>query len=447
MVTLSVMVRRPTTWSMSMVSRMPETGTARPRQLLFVLVAMLLIAGCNGANMPNSVAEVVLPDSVSGRITVAVDPTSGEAFVAYPVEQDGRTDVYLARLDDQGSTVGSPVRVNDKPGDAAVHQQAPAQVAVGPDGSINVVWIAQKRIEGRRFPASDLRYARSVDGGKTFSPALTVNPDPGVPSSHHFHNMTVAPDGTIYVAWLDGSARDLQRSAAGHHQNGHQHEAMAHHHGGDDGGPGTELRVARSVDGGRTFEAPVVVARNTCQCCRTALAVDDDGKVYVAWRHLFGGTERDIALAMSSDGGLAFSEPVRVYADHWDIDGCPHAGPALAVGSDGVIHVAWYTGAGDRVGVYYASSADGGGSFSKPIALVSGIPVAQVALAVNGHHATVAYDLPLEHELAIWTIDSHRSDEPATQRVPGLLPSIAAFADEMILVRTHDDRALLMRGL
>src|SRR5690606_17666090 len=119
--------------------------------------------------------------------------------------------------------------------------------------------------------------------------------DAGVPTGHHFHDLAVAPDGTVYVSWLDTSERDRaaahaeanagtpQASHAGHgsaHGNAHGNShgnAHGHAHGnphGDagDGLPGTAVRVARSTDGGRTFEPGVVVARGTCQCCRTALA-------------------------------------------------------------------------------------------------------------------------------------------------------------------------------
>src|SRR5690606_7994914 len=154
-----------------------------------------------------------------------------------------------------------PVRVNQTPGDAAAHQQAPAQVAVGTDGSLYVVWITQRRVEGRRFPASDLRFARSDDGGQTFSPTVTVNPDAGIPTTHHFHNIALAPDGTLYVGWLDSTTRDKKGGASASH---HHHGAGSHHGSGDDGAPGTELHVARSTDGGRTFQTPVVVTRNTC---------------------------------------------------------------------------------------------------------------------------------------------------------------------------------------
>ncbi|WP_103029926.1 sialidase family protein [Salinibacter altiplanensis] len=112
-----------------------------------------------------------------------------------------------------------------------------------------------------------------------------------------------------------------------------------------------------------------------------ALAASDDSTVYVAWRHLFGRNIRDIAVARSTYGGATFAGPTRVHADRWHINGCPHSGPALAVNDTGTLHLAWYTGAEGRTGVYYAQSTDGGQSFEAPTALEPDVGVSQVGLA------------------------------------------------------------------
>jgi hypothetical protein len=60
---------------------------------------------------------------------------------------------------------------------------------------------------------------------------------------------------------------------------------------------------------------------------------------------------------------------VRVHADDWVFDGCPHACPSLQVDARRRLHVAWWTGAEKKAGVYYASSDDGGRSFGAPVAM------------------------------------------------------------------------------
>jgi hypothetical protein len=85
--------------------------------------------------------------------------------------------------------------------------------------------------------------------------------------------------------------------------------------------------------------------------------------VYVAWRKLYEGNIRDIAISRSDDGGESFSEPRRIHADEWMIDGCPHHGPSLGVDSQGNIHAAWYSGKEGASGSSYAISSDGGKEF------------------------------------------------------------------------------------
>ena len=109
------------------------------------------------------------------------------------------------------------------------------------------------------------------------------------------------------------------------------------------------------------------VAANVCFCCKTAI-VTNDADVFVAWRHLFDGGVRDIAVAHSSDGGLTFGQPVRASADNWKIDACPDDGPAMAIDGVGILHIVWPTliheGGRDRMAIFHASSVDEGMMFS-----------------------------------------------------------------------------------
>ena len=111
-------------------------------------------------------------------------------------------------------------------------------------------------------------------------------------------------------------------------------------------------------------------AGEACPCCRTAIATSPDGKTaYLAWRGVLPGNIRDVVVARSEDGGRTWGAPVRVHADGWVFDGCPHAGPALQVDSAGRVHVAWWTGKEGAAGVFYARSDDGARTFGAPVPL------------------------------------------------------------------------------
>ncbi len=321
----------------------------------------------------------------NGKVpTVAVDASVNKMYIAFFRKEADVTGVFLAHKDIDGDVWSTPIRVSNPADEASAHGQAPAQVEAGPKGNVYVVWTNSIPVEGRRFPASNLLFARSEDGGQTFTPQKAINSDAGeFPAGHTFHDMTVGPDGTIYVSWLD--SRDKYRATAQQYAKPlvrtaslglHEHSAITHE-------PGTQVWVASSTDQGDSFSEGTVVAKETCQCCRTSIMVAEDGIIYVAWRHIFPGTERDMALAHSIDGGKTFSKPHRIFADHWSIEGCPHSGPSLVIDASGIFHAAWYTGEESRPGLYYSTSDDGI-TFSEPTVLVKDVGVSQIQLAGHG---------------------------------------------------------------
>jgi hypothetical protein len=100
-------------------------------------------------------------------------------------------------------------------------------------------------------------------------------------------------------------------------------------------------------------------------------------------------------VARSTDGGATFDAPVRVHSDGWRVDACPHAGASIALDADGALHVAWYTGAEERQGLWYTREAPDGRSFDEPEPLQTGgwVPVSQVKLAVAQDGAVwIAWD-------------------------------------------------------
>jgi hypothetical protein len=207
--------------------------------------------------------------------------------------------------------------------------------------------------------------------------------------SHSFHALHAAADGSIYVAWLgkpDGPDSAMVKPAAMTSMAGMDHGSHS----------ASASWITRSTDGGKTWSPRVRVDMGeACPCCRTGLATSNDGTLYMSWRHVYPGSIRDIVVARSSDHGATWSEPVRVHADDWKFDACPHAGPAIATDGDGTLHVTWWTGKEGSAGVFYARSTDGGKTFSPAtplgVAQYSRPAHVQMALASN-HRVIVTWD-------------------------------------------------------
>lgn len=264
-----------------------------------------------------------------------VSGNRGDFYLAY-VERANSVSNVMLRHSSDGVKFSTPVRVNDRAGDATVRNENPPKVAVGARGEVYVCW-ANERGKWK----GDIRFARSTDGGKTFSPAITINSDgAGEPAGHAFQSIAVDRRGRVYVAWID--ERNKQKEDRG-----------------------AEIWLAVSADGGRTFSRDRGVLTDVCECCRTNLQIDAEGNLYLSYRTVprSGPMCRDIIIARSQDGGKAFTQTV-VSEDRWEINGCPVAGPSFSFDSRGAIVVVWFMGGGERPGLYYATSTDGGKTFA-----------------------------------------------------------------------------------
>ncbi|HET7623053.1 MAG TPA: sialidase family protein [Gemmatimonadaceae bacterium] len=301
------------------------------RLAIVAIAAAALLAGCSSHDK----IQLSEPRTVSASTSVGAAPMfavsdSGKQAMAWISAPDGGSDgrLYVS----VGG--GPPSELRDSLGPIEPHGESPPKIAYASDGSLDALYVVGKVAPGKRFPLGALRFARSPDGGKSWEKPVTVTDDSTF-GSHNFHALHIARDGTIYAAWLDG------RSGQSH--------AFA----------------TRSEDGGRTW-APnhPISTGEACPCCRTALASAPGGVVYAAWRAVLPGNIREIVVARSNDRGATWSEPVRVQNDQWQVDACPHAGPALAVDSQQRLHVTWWSGKEGAAGVFYARSDDGGKSFT-----------------------------------------------------------------------------------
>jgi hypothetical protein len=310
-------------------------------------------------------ARVVSQETANGATPMFLALPGGGRVVAWVSAPDGGADGSLhLSVTPRGAAMPLPTAtVRDPLGAIEAHGEAPPQLAAEGDGGIAVLYAVGKEVPGERFPKSALRFIRSVDSGRTWSPPRTVN-DGTEFGSHNFHALTSAPDGSLLATWLEA-----RKGKSG-------------------------VWMSRSTDGGRTWEPnrPIYVDP-TCPCCRTSVAVAGDGTIYVAWRAILSGDVRDVVVTRSSDGGRTWSQPVRTRADGWVYPGCPHAGPSLEVDARGDVHVGWWTGKEGEAGVYYARSSDGARSFvAQAIATGARARPAHVQLALSGERVYIAWD-------------------------------------------------------
>lgn len=246
--------------------------------------------------------------------------------------------LYVSYSDDKGNTLSAPVKVNVEPEDILGDGENRPKIVVRK----GVVYVSYT--QGLEKPMTgDIRFSRSLDGGRSFSAPLTVNDNREI-ISHRFDTLEVNDRGQVFLAWLD--KRDLFAA---------QRENKPY--------KGAAVYYAVSDDGGASFQSNLKAADYSCECCRVAMAADNEGTPVIFWRHIYGKNERDHAM-LRLDGK---SSPIRVSYDRWEVDACPHHGGALSIASDGVYHFVWFDNAPERHGLFYAYSTDRGNSFSTPL--------------------------------------------------------------------------------
>lgn len=312
--------------------------------------------------------------------------------------------VVVSHSNDMGKRYSAPVVVNPDAEFVAADGENRPKVLVAANGNVYVSWT-----RSLETPFSgDVRFSRSVDGGKHFSAPVTVN-DNREMIAHRFESMGVNRRGQIYLVWLD------KRDASAAAQRGEKYS-------------GISVYSAVSDDEGVSFKANVRVAEHSCECCRTAMAVDRDGVPVVVWRHVFDGSIRDHALARL-DGKAA----LRLSQDNWNVAACPHHGPAISIGEDGVYHTAWFSNAPERRGLFYAYSGDQGKTFSAPLNF--GKPAVQAAhpavLSLGRRVHLVWKEFDGEHTRIV---AMHSADGGKSWSAPFALASTADASDSPLLL-------------
>ena len=254
-------------------------------------------------------------------------------------------------------------------------------------------------------------------------------------------SFTMGKEDVVHAAWLDTRAAAAEQAAHAGHGAGTTHRSQGHH-----GSTRQDLFHALSSPDGKWTET--TIATGVCFCCKTAVTTAPDGVVYVAFRHVYPTNLRDIAVARSNDGGQTFTEPVRVSEDHWQIDACPEDGPSIAVTGDGALHVTWPTMLQEREqkkAVFYASSSDGGRSFSPRVRVDAAggqTHAGHPQVATTGGRVFVAWDETTGsgYRTQLREVGSRASTAPIVTLSDGgsaTYPAIAATSSSLVAAWTE----------
>ena len=235
-----------------------------------------------------------------------------------------------------------------------------ADIAVGPEGVIHMAWIAQEVVAPVSTPAYFVRYARSNNRGRTFTPAVSVS------GSMRFDLLTTDGSGSSF------STVDLALDSRGNPRVVYAFNYSAD--GNTSGGQPDNVYFNYSETGGATWlpgnrsivvNDTVGVVGNTegREAAFPRLVVDQRDNIYITYVRGSGagggGTTDDIMLArvnretspysmnrIGSAGTIGSTGGVRLTPD-----GDRQTGPDMALGRGDVLHIVYFDddGGGSRV--------------------------------------------------------------------------------------------------
>jgi len=279
-----------------------------------------------GSLTPECLNASALPSPHCGRVPSLAFDDDGVLYAVF--SQNGH--IYITTSPDKGRSYNSPVVVNTAPERIYDDGENRPKILLGKRDEIFVSWT--HKTPGRY--SGDVRFARSLDKGKHFDTPITINADQSL-ISHRFDAMSLDQDGRIFITWIDKrdqqKAKDRQQEYAG-----------------------ASIYYAISEDNGVSFKTNYKLADHSCECCRIAMDSDSDGKVVALWRHVYPGNIRDHAISyIDSQGASIKGLPTKATDDAWQIEGCPHHGPDIAIDQQNIAHMAWFSQGMKNKGLMY----------------------------------------------------------------------------------------------
>ncbi|UCE74295.1 MAG: exo-alpha-sialidase [Methanomassiliicoccales archaeon] len=323
-------------------------------------------------------------DALQYNPSLAVDD-AGFIYLVWVDERNRNPDIYFAKSTDGGNTFSTNKKVNDDPG-RIVGQYAPS-IAIDGAGKIYIVWMDERKIDNPyKIDNPDIYFARSTDGGNTFSTNKKINDDFGT-SEQIYPCIVTTGINKIYIVWTDlrNGDRDIyftksldsgynflsNRKVNDDVVNATQDKpsiavespSIIYITWMDNRNGNYDIYFAKSTDGGNTFSVNKKVnddVGNEGQY-EPSMIVDNSGIIYIAWTDNRNGNY-NIFFAKSTNGGNTFSANKRVDDD--DIADAGQYEPSLAVDSGGNIYIAWMDNRNGNYDIYFTKSTDGGNTFS-----------------------------------------------------------------------------------
>ncbi len=280
-----------------------------------------------GGGISDMVDNLTPDDHDYVSVGATVD-TSGTLYVAWPNQADGDAEIYVWQWDglvwdEAGAGSASAGGISDNAG-----KSTQPTADAGTSNSVFVAWYdysdsgGDAEIYVRRWDGdswNEVGTGSASGGGVSNNNGLSIHPD-----------IAAAPDGTIFIAWADGSSGNQEIYVR--QWDGSQWAEIGEHSASGQG-----------------------ISDNTGLSTSPSLAVDPDGIPYVAWSDLSSGSAA--AVYVRRWNGVLWEEVGDGSATNFGISES-YSGPTnsvtpvIAIDSSGRAYVAWSQYTGTHFNVY-----------------------------------------------------------------------------------------------
>jgi hypothetical protein len=225
-------------------------------------------------------AKVAMQDlRYSGpRASMAVN--ANNIYLTWWDNKTGNNEVYFGASNDSGKSFGKPINLSDDKGGSA-----DSQIAATPN-NVYVTWWDNSTENWQVFSRS------SNDTGRTFGNTVMIKAVGSTPVKH----LNAPPSNTTsvdtivagvignkeYVVWWDNSTGNW------------------------------EVFLAKSTDGGKTFDSPINISNTPDARSVGARMIAQGNNVYIAWIDIKPG-QKQVIFRTSNDSGQTFGNPIVVY--------------------------------------------------------------------------------------------------------------------------------------
>ncbi|MDE1843955.1 MAG: hypothetical protein KGI10_01345 [Thaumarchaeota archaeon] len=236
-------------------------------------------------------------------------------FAVWTQSSLGKSDVFFAKSTDGGYTFSSPVNLSGSTKGQSLYPQF-----VEKDNHVYVTW--QLSLSG----VSTVLMAKSLDGGTSFEKPIQLSDGTQLSA---FPQIALSGNH-VYSSWIEKSPDNS-----------------------------TNIIFAKSDDQGNSFGAPLHVTHNVGNSGIPKL-YSDGNQVYLAWEDNSRG-DYEIFLSKSSDSGASFHVPVDMSTT------TGQSGTPEVIVSGNNVYAVWMDNTSGNYDIFFTKSTDGGETFAKPV--------------------------------------------------------------------------------